>query len=325
MTNSNIQQRKTLSEALRWVTNGVAVIPCHPKSKISVFKWKKYQDELPSAADLQAWWEGTTLLTGKVFNIAVVTGKGLTVIDFDDKYLYVEWLEYIYQSDQQLVETYQVRTGKGIHIYYRLERPTRNLRLSIPKINSLSSEKGYIDVKGEGGYVLAPPSIHPSGETYEIIKDLPIMRIRSIDQVLPSGWLPETRPDLKTVREFSPARQRPNEQPKPKRIKPRPATVTDPWASADNPGQVEDVITRIKNRFDIMDYFPDAQPSGSGFYKARCPFHDDHNPSFWIDDTKQICGCYSGCTPQVLDVINFYGKLNNLSNEMAIREMKKML
>jgi DNA primase len=74
-----------------------------------------------------------------------------------------------------------------------------------------------------------------------------------------------------------------------------------------------------------MDFFPDAQPSGNGFYKARCIFHDDHNPSLWIDPENQICNCHTCGFEKPLDVINVFAYLHNLDEAQAIRELKKRL
>jgi hypothetical protein len=50
-------------------------------------------------------------------------------------------------------------TTRGRHIYFSW--PNRPIR------NSASKVAPGIDVRGDGGYVLAPPSIHPSGKNYQ--------------------------------------------------------------------------------------------------------------------------------------------------------------
>ena len=49
-------------------------------------------------------------------------------------------------------------TGKGRHVWFRIN--------GSPIRNSASTIAPGIDVRGDGGYVLAPPSIHPSGKAY---------------------------------------------------------------------------------------------------------------------------------------------------------------
>jgi hypothetical protein len=56
-----------------------------------------------------------------------------------------------------------VRTGKGLHLYFAWPTDV-SLHNSAGKIG-----KG-LDVRGEGGYVLAPSSVHPSGAIYSVVK-----------------------------------------------------------------------------------------------------------------------------------------------------------
>src|SRR4029077_4064599 len=59
----------------------------------------------------------------------------------------------------ELSATVEVITARGRHIYFKM--PTTPIR------NSAGKVAPGIDVRGDGGYVLAPPSIHPSGKRYE--------------------------------------------------------------------------------------------------------------------------------------------------------------
>lgn len=305
---------QTIFEALKWVSSGYAVIPCRAKDKRpALISWGKYQMELPMAADLESWFLDKESYH---YNLAVVTGwNNLVVIDFDDLSKYLEWRQFIEVHDPELINTYQVMTGRGVHVYYQIEKPVLNQKLD------------KIDIKSRGGYVLAPPSIHPSGDAYWAFSDLPVLGVGSIKDVLPSEWLGlrETR-RLDSVREMTPVNahlKRPDIEDLKKRYSnPK---QSDPWAAAEQPGECEDVITRIRNRISILDYFPDAIKTRKDFYLARCPFHDDHNPSFWINTELQICNCYSCQFSDVMDVINLHANLNNLTNAQAIRELGRML
>ncbi len=67
-----------------------------------------------------------------------------------------------------LPETLTVRTGRdgetGFHLFYSGARPTTNFDLD-----------GVVgQIKSEGGYVIGPGSIHPSGKVYQIINDVPL-------------------------------------------------------------------------------------------------------------------------------------------------------
>ncbi len=88
-------------------------------------------------------------------NVGLVTGGKLgVVLDIDRREALGEL--------GQLPRTRAARTGSGgLHLFYRLKPGVQvgNARGALPK---------GIDVRGEGsGYIVAPPSIHPSGGRYE--------------------------------------------------------------------------------------------------------------------------------------------------------------
>lgn len=97
-------------------------------------------------------------------NIGIVCGRAsgnLIVVDFDDMDAWTHWA-----IDTQPPQTYAVMSSKGIHCYYRtVEDPCGNKKL----IGG--------DVRGQGGQVVAPPSVHLSGKTYEIGANLPVTTI----------------------------------------------------------------------------------------------------------------------------------------------------
>jgi hypothetical protein len=313
-TNKTTDTDQTIFEAIKWVSNGYAVIPCRPQDKRpALSRWGRFQTELPRVSDLINWFvEGES----NHYNLAVITGwNHLVAIDFDDLAKYLEWREFIEVHNPDAINTYQVMTGRGVHVYYRIEKPVLNQKLN------------KIDIKSRGGYVLAPPSIHPSGDPYWAFSDLPVMQAVSIKDVLPSHWLGQRETSrLHSVREITQTNAH-LKKPDLEKLKGKcpDHKHSDPWAIADQPGQSEDVITRIRNRISILDYFPDAIKTRKDFYLARCPFHDDHNPSFWINTELRICNCYKCQFTPVFDVINLHAALNNLTNAGAIKDLGRLL
>jgi hypothetical protein len=99
-----------------------------------------------------AWW-------GKwpEANIGLVTGSGMFVVDVDGE----EGWEFL--KARGVPETLSVRTGRGMHLYlFAPEGVTVRNRAKVGP---------ELDVRGDGGYVLAPPSGHASGETYEWVDE----------------------------------------------------------------------------------------------------------------------------------------------------------
>lgn len=86
-------------------------------------------------------------------NIGVVTGEGsgIVVVDADSEEAAEAWL-----WDQE--PTLTALTGKGSHYYYK--------HPGVPIKNAVRF-RSALDIRGDGGYVVAPPSKHVSGNDYE--------------------------------------------------------------------------------------------------------------------------------------------------------------
>lgn len=90
-------------------------------------------------------------------NFGIITGNGLVVIDIDPRHGGFESLEKI--KDKLPIPEMTVKTGGGgYHFYYRTEETVGNRTNILPGI----------DIRGEGGLVVAPGSKHKSGAYYII-------------------------------------------------------------------------------------------------------------------------------------------------------------
>ena len=135
--------------ALDYHDLGLAIIPC--EGKLPKVSWKKYQTKAPSLATIYRWM--------KIFpaaNIGLITGRisGITVIDCDDPNLSLEELEAEFGESKFVVST----PSGGRHLYYSFNGET-----------SKTSYKQKIDVRGEGGLIIAPYSFNSCKETHYII------------------------------------------------------------------------------------------------------------------------------------------------------------
>lgn len=92
-------------------------------------------------------------------NVGIATGGGIFVLDIDGP-AGEESLGDLEMTYEPLPPTLTARTGRanGRHVYFRTDVEVHN---SASKIG-----KG-LDIRGEGGYVVAPPSVHMSGRQYE--------------------------------------------------------------------------------------------------------------------------------------------------------------
>lgn len=112
------------------------------------------------------------------YNLGLATGpaSGVFVLDVDGGEVKgggipgPEALELLEAAHGSLPPTMRVNTGNGWHLYWRwpADRPLRN-RARI----RVNGERTGLDVRAEGGYVVLPPSVHPSGLRYRVVEGDP--------------------------------------------------------------------------------------------------------------------------------------------------------
>jgi len=146
----NKENLSIIEWARKYRDKGFSVIPLKSRDKIPVIKWVQYQNQLPTDNELEMWFGN-----GSKYNIGIVTGKisGIAVVDLDSQ------KAIQFAKDNKFPNTPFVKTGKGYHRYYKYEGEIKNFQCRDDLPN--------IDLRGEGGYVVAPPSLHPSGQQYK--------------------------------------------------------------------------------------------------------------------------------------------------------------
>lgn len=137
--------------------------------------WRTYQQRMSTHAERRFWWPETELRIPQghpgVQNVGIVTGQisNLIVLDLDDEETYSHFTEQI----PELFDHFTVKTGRGFHIYMRPESPS-----PIGTVSFDWNDKRH-HVKAEGGYVVAPPSMHYSGTPYCLMSDSEALDARS--------------------------------------------------------------------------------------------------------------------------------------------------
>lgn len=118
---------------------------------------------MSSDEERSLWFDGSRPSS----NLGIVTGRisNLVVLDLDDEETYQQ-IAGLNGVAPWLSETLHVYTGKGHHLYYR-PRPEGTV---VRTTSFLLNGKRH-HVKAEGGYVVAPPSIHPEGREYVFSED----------------------------------------------------------------------------------------------------------------------------------------------------------
>jgi hypothetical protein len=144
-----------MKAALDYGRLGWSVIPIEPRGKRPMIRWQVYQHRHPEKTEVANWfrhWPDA--------NIAIVTGvvSGLVVLDLDPRHGADASLQDFERNHGPIAQTVEARTGGGgRHLYFA--HPGEMLH------NRAGLAPG-IDLRGDGGYVVAPPSVHHSGASY---------------------------------------------------------------------------------------------------------------------------------------------------------------
>jgi putative DNA primase/helicase len=144
-----------LQEALTLAARGWPVFPCQSRGKKPlVTDWP--HRATCDTAELEAHW-----LRFPTGNVAIATGarSGIFVLDVDGQEGSDSLQEWA-RAGKKLPDTLRVMTARGSHLYFAWPTGT-GVRNSVKKLAP------GLDVRGEGGYVIAPPSVHESGHIYQ--------------------------------------------------------------------------------------------------------------------------------------------------------------
>lgn len=138
-----------------YLVRGWSVIPVRPRDKRPLLRWQLYQHQHAAPEEVRAWfarWPDA--------NIGVVTGaiSALVVMDVDPQHGGAQGLAELEREHGPLPATVESATGGGgRHLYFA--HPGGVVH------NTVGLVAG-IDIRGDGGYVVAPPSTHASGTRY---------------------------------------------------------------------------------------------------------------------------------------------------------------
>jgi hypothetical protein len=137
-----------LKAALAYARRGIPVFPCEPGGKAPL-TYNGFWDATTDSRRLEIWWR-----RWPDANVGVPTGErsGLLVLDVDPRDGGLESLAELERTGCLLPETARARTGGGgMHVFF-----------GYPAGEEVRSNTGRLgpglDVRGEGGYVVVPPS-----------------------------------------------------------------------------------------------------------------------------------------------------------------------
>jgi|TARA_Y100000296_G_scaffold26121_1_gene30725 hypothetical protein len=223
-----------LSEALQYHDEGLTVIPVTPGAKHPpLISWKDVQENRPSREQVEQWWKDNPTA-----NIAIVTGKmsNLSVIDFDGR----EGMESFRDHLQGDLPTTRVhRTPNGSHMLFKYA----------PALKTTAGILPGVDIRSEGGYIIAPPSI-VDGKPYTVLRPRAIQPLLELPRSF-NGSKPATSPPPRT----------PDDSP---------SWVTDAISNGAGHGQRNEIATRLIGYFHSRGIPKDIITAMMTDFAARC-------------------------------------------------------
>lgn len=143
------------SAAARYAARGVAVFPVEPRGKRPRTR-RGFLDASIDPRQVERWWRAD----GNA-NVGIATGRrsGLVVLDVDGD-PGAESLADLERQHGALPRTASVVTPRGGQHYW-FKHPGAEVPCSAGRLGP------GLDVRGDGGYVLAPPSVGVNGRRYE--------------------------------------------------------------------------------------------------------------------------------------------------------------
>ena len=172
--------------AIDYINNGWSVLPVRPEEKRPYMNnWLQYTKTKASKDMVENWFNhlsgaGIGAVTGKISNMVVLD------VEHDCPY-----------SLEELLKKYPTHMiaksgGGGYHLFYQY--PTNQSRIA----NRVRIFDGA-DLRADGGFIVLPPTLHPSGNRYQWIErgslgTFPnsLLDLQSQPKVQEEGWITET-------------------------------------------------------------------------------------------------------------------------------------
>ena len=152
-----VMDYKLLDEAIKYLNKGFSIIPVGQDKK-PLIQWKDFQNRKPTEQEARNWF---SILD--VVGIGIVTGKisGIVVLDAEAGADF---------TGLKIPKTpTAISGGGGAHYYFKYpgEGKIANCVRFLP----------LMDIRADGGFIIAPPSLHASGKQYKWVDGLSIGEI----------------------------------------------------------------------------------------------------------------------------------------------------
>ena len=159
-----------------YLSRGFSLVPVRTGSKEPAVPWSEFTERRASSDELSVSFAQT-----RAENIGIITGSvsGIVVLDVDG----TEGEETI-ASLGGIPLTPTVKAARGCHYYFKHPGAAY-------KVRNFAGRLSGLDLRADGGLVVAPPSVHPTGIKYEWVvsfddtppADLPAWLLEYVDMI----------------------------------------------------------------------------------------------------------------------------------------------
>lgn len=198
-----------LEAALQYAARGWRVFPCHttisgtcscgkdcgrdagkhPACRTGVRAATTAPDQI------RTWWR-----RNPNFNIGLASGSGLVIVDLDGQ-TEIDALAAAGREHGGLPKTLVAQTGRGFHAYFKGD---------LSGSRTVEIKGARILFRGQGGYCIAPPSLHASGKRYQWVYDVPLAEFPNwLNNIINSSLTPNEITALGPLPDFLRNNRRP--------------------------------------------------------------------------------------------------------------------
>jgi hypothetical protein len=240
------------------------------------------------------------------------------VIDADNEQGFSELLHLAKGLEQEFTPSYLERSRRGGHLWMFFDQPINGRQarefgrglMAAYEIGDLELFPKQNEIgEGPGSLIRMPFGVHRiSGRRYGFINSGGESRAPTVREQIHALSEPQTVPkdSFDAYRECAPSE-----------------ALSSSIGLTENSESV--VSERIKSSVTALEFisqYIDLRPITSGGV-GRCPFHDDHRPSFGVNDEGNYWHCFSGCGGG--SVIDFWMKWRGCDFTTAVTELAGML
>lgn len=175
-----------LPYARGYLSRGFSVIPCRHKQP-DLKSWREYTVRRPSLFEVNRWFDPELQADNQSIGLILgAVSQNIVAIDLDG----LNACKLFFVNYRHLLDTFRVASGSGsgLHLYYRVQE--------LPENVNIRTFDGGFELRGNGQYLIAPPSPHPSGKFYRVHNQSPIMNLENLNEI--QEWFSSMRKTMDT-------------------------------------------------------------------------------------------------------------------------------